>query len=193
MILNYIKIAFRNLLKHKSFSIINLLGLSFSMSVCLLIINIITDQLSHDNFHKESDRIYRVITKTNNKRGPNIPYATTYLPIAQALRHESTGVEHTVRITKSLRADAKADDKILFVKGLYADQEFFDLFNFKLKSGNSRTALKDPFTVLLSEETAKKFFSNSDPVGKTIDIEGQGTFTITGVVQDPPAKKPHPI
>lgn len=188
MILNYIKIAFRNLIKHKSFSAINLLGLSFSMSVCLLIINVITDQLSHDNFHKEGDRIYRVITETYRKKGPNIPYATTYLPLAQVLRDESTGVEKTVRITKSLRADAKADDKIMYVKGLYADQEFFDLFNFKLKSGNISNALKEPFTALLSEETSYKFFGNTNPVGKTIDFEGQGTFTVTGVVQEPKGK-----
>ena len=184
MLFNYIKIAFRNLLKHKSFSAINLLGLSFSMSVCLLIINIINDQLSYDTFHKNSARIYRVITKTYKQDNPNIPYATTFIPLATSLRNEAPGVENVVRITKYLRGDGKVGEKIIFVKGLFADDNFFDVFNFNLISGNPTSALTKPFSIVLSEKTAVNFFGNDDPIGKVIDISNQGSYTITGIIQD---------
>ena len=101
MILNYLKIARRNLLKHKTFSLINIFGLSFSISVCLLIITIINDQLSHDNFHENGDRIYRVITDVQEKElGGKLLYASTVMPVAGALKNDYTGVEEAVRITK---------------------------------------------------------------------------------------------
>lgn len=184
MILNYIKIAFRNLLKHKSFSAINLLGLSFSMSVCLLIINVINDQLSYDNFHKDKDRIYRVITKTYKDNNPNIPYATTFLPLASSLEHEVSGVEQVIRISKHLRGDGKVDEHITNIKGLFADEKFFDVFNFKLAYGDVNSALKEPFSIVLSEKTSIALFGRSDPIGKIIEISNQGSYKVTGVVKE---------
>lgn len=190
MLLNYLKIAIRNLLKYKSFSFINIFGLSFSMSVCLLIITIITDQMSHDSFHENKDRIYRVITDVQEKAGAGgrFLYASTAMPVAGALKNDYTGVEEAVRITKSLRGDGKVEEKIIFVKGIFADQSFLEVFNFKLKDGNPTTALKDPYSVILSEKTAHKFFGVSNPVGETIEIGDKGVYTVTGVIKDTPAK-----
>ncbi|MFC2124607.1 ABC transporter permease [Bacteroidota bacterium] len=189
MILNYLKIAHRNLLKHKTFSLINIFGLSFSMSVCLLIITIINDQLSRDNFHENGDRIYRVITDVQEKEHDGIfLYASTAMPVAGALKNDYTGIEEVVRITKSLNGDGKAGEKIIPVYGLFADQSFLEVFSFKLKDGDPETALKDPFSVILSEETAQIFFGDNNPVGETIEIGDKGVYTITGIVDDPPGK-----
>lgn len=190
MLLNYLKIAIRNLLKYKSFSFINIVGLSFSMSVCLLIITIINDQMSHDSFHENKDRIYRVITDVQEKAGAGgrFLYASTAMPVAGALKNDYTGVEEAVRITKSLRGDGKVEEKIIFVKGIFADQSFLEVFNFTLKDGNPTTALKDPYSVILSEKTAHKFFGVSNPLGETIEIGDKGVYTVTGVIKDTPAK-----
>jgi len=191
MILNYLKIAQRNLAKHKTFSMINIFGLSFSMSVCLLIITIINDQLSYDNFHENSDRIYRVVTDVQNRDGvksKNFLYASTVMPVAGALKNDYTGIEEAVRITKSLVGDGKVETKIIHVNGIFADQSFFNIFNFRLKDGNRNTALENPYSVVLSEKTSLKFFNENNPIGKTIEIEGKGIYTITGVVKDPPVK-----
>jgi putative ABC transport system permease protein len=189
MLLNYFKTARRNLVKYKTFSAINIFGLSFSMAVCLLIITIINDQLSHDSFHEKGDRIYRVVTeeKSNSNR-PNFLYATTVMPVAGALKNDYTGTEEVIRITKSLKGDAKVGEEIMRVKGIFADQSFLDVFSFKLKLGNATTALTEPYSVILSEKTAHKFFGDINPIGKTIEIGNKGEYTITGIIKDPPAK-----
>lgn len=186
MLFNYFKTARRNLVKYKTFSAINIFGLSFSMSVCLLIITIINDQLNHDTFHEKAECIYRVTT--NLGEDGYLVYATTAMPIAGALKNDYLGVEDVVRITKALRGDGKVGEKISNVKGIFADQSFLDVFSFTLKDGNPATALKEPYSVILSEETAAKFFGSINPVGETIEIGNKGLYTITGVVKDPPTK-----
>ena len=189
MIHNYFKIAYRNLLKYKTFSTINLLGLSFSMSVCLLIITIINDQLNHDNFHENKDRIYRIITSTSGNEGRSNSYlATTVMPIASTIKNDYHGVADAVSISKSLNGDAKANEKMIRVNGIFADQSFLEIFSFELKSGDASTALTEPYTVLLSEKTAQIFFDGIDPIGKIIELENNGVYTITGIIKDTPSK-----
>ena len=189
MIRNYFKIAYRNLLKYKTFSTINLLGLSFSMSVCLLIITIINDQLNHDNFHENKDRIYRIITSISGNEGRSNSYlATTPMPIASAIKNDYHGVADAVSISKSLNGDAKANEKMIRVNGIFADQSFLEIFSFELKSGDASTALTEPYTVLLIEKTAQIFFGDIDPIGKIIELENNGVYTITGIIKDTPSK-----
>jgi putative ABC transport system permease protein len=189
MILNYLRVAKRVLLKNKTFTLINIFGLSFSMSVCLLILTIITDHLSYDDFHKNEDRIYRVVTDVqDNEQGRNFQYASTVMPVATALKDEYTGVEEVVRLTKSLVGDAKVGKTIIKVDGIFAEQSFLNVFSFKLKAGNPKNALVDPYSVIISEGTAKKFFKEENPLGQTIEIGGERVYTITGIVEDPPSK-----
>lgn len=188
MLLNYLKTALRNLVKYKIFSFINIFGLSFSMSVCLLIITLINDQLSHDNFHKNRDRIYRVISQVKDRDGRLSTTATTTMPIANILENEYSGVEKTVRLSKRLYGDGKSGDKFTPIRGLFADQSFFEVFGFSLVAGDKASALIEPFTIVLSEETALNLFNSIDVTGKVIEIGNLGLYTITGVVKDPPAK-----
>ena len=188
MLLNYLKTALRNLFKYKTFSFINIFGLAFSMSVCLLIITLINDQLSHDNFHKNRDRIYRVISQVTDRDGRLSITATTTMPIASVLENEYSGVERIVRISKRLNGDAKTDEKFIPIRGLFADHNFFNVFGFSLIVGDKESALVEPFSIVLSEESAFSLFNTFDVIGKIIEISNQGLFTITGVVKEPPAK-----
>ena len=188
MLLNYLKTAFRNLVKYKIFSFINIFGLSFSMSVCLLIITLINDQLSHDNFHKNRDRIFRVISEVKDRDGRLSTTATTTMPIASILENEYSGIEKTVRLSKRLYGDGKSGEKFIPIRGLFADQSFFEVFGFSLIAGDKASALKEPFTIVLSEETAYNLYNSIDVMGKVIEIGNLGLYTITGVVKNPPAK-----
>jgi len=158
------------------------------MSVCLLIITLINDQLSHDNFHKKRARIYRVISQVKDRDGRLSTTATTTMPIAKIIENEYSGVEKTVTISKRLYGEGKTDDKLIPLRGLYADQSFFDVFGFSLTTGDKASALAEPFTIVLSEETALSLFNSNDVSGEVLEIGNLGLFTITGVVKNPPAK-----
>jgi putative ABC transport system permease protein len=158
------------------------------MSVCLLIITLINDQLSHDNFHKNRDRIYRVISQVKDRDGRLSTSATTTMPIANILKNEYAGVEKTVRLSKRLYGDGKTGEKLIPIRGLFADQSFFDVFGFSLIEGDEASALAEPFTIILSEKTAISLFNSINVSGEVIEIGDLGLYTVTGVVKDPPAK-----
>ncbi len=186
MLKNYFKIAFRNLWRHKIFSSINIMGLAVGMTACFLIFLYVRFELSYDSFHKNADRIYRIVadiktpTEVINTDRP----AWAVPPNA---KEEFPEVESFVRI---------ADDEILVKKGniifeqentAWVDSSFFHVFDFKLLKGDPQTALKDQFTVVLSEGAAKRYFGNDDPMGQTLLITGDAyPAKVTGVMKDMP-------
>ena len=190
MLLNYIKIAFRNLLKHKTFSTINLLGLSFSMSVCLLMITMINDQFSYDSFHENKDRIYRIITDIEEKNGNIKTHASTAMPIGKLLENDYSGIEKAASFCSRSFGEIKYDEKRIPVSGYFANQNFLEVFSFKLRSGDQHMALEKPYSVVLTEEMASNVFEQKDPIGQTIEIGNKGLYTVTGIL-DKPAYKSH--
>lgn len=188
MLLNYFKTARRNLVKHKSFSAINLLGLSFSMSVCLLIITMINDQLSYDQFHENKSHIYRVTTDIEDKDAKIGTYATTSMPIAKLLEKEYVGIEKAATVCRRTLGEAKYQEKRIPISGYFANQNFLQVFSFKLKKGNQLTALTAPYSVILTEEMAAMIFGKEEPLGKTLEIGNKGTYTVTGIVEKPAYK-----
>lgn len=179
MLKNYLVVAFRNLRKYKGFSAINVLGLAVSMSVCLLIIALVKDQKSYDQFHEQADRIYRIISTVEQSYG-TFDMATSPGPLAPALLAESPAVEQAVRFTK-MGGNATYGDQTFQLSGLYAEPSFFEVFDFTLARGNPVTALETPFSLILSPESAQKFFGTEDPLGKVIHRDGLGDFVVTGV------------
>ncbi len=182
MIKNYIKIAIRNIWANKTFSFINIVGLSVSMSLGLLIILIVKEQYSFDNFHKDADRIYRVDTRALRVGGGSEDYATVPMPLATVLKENYSFTEDIVRLNRRLNQDIVFGNVTVPVSGLFADPSFLKVFNFKLKKGDPNTALSSPAGLVLTQETAKKIFGSEDPLGKTIEIRGYGNFTISGVL-----------
>ena len=183
MIYSYLKVTSRNLLKHKTFSTINVLGLAISMSVCLLIVLLIVDQKSYDRFHTNSDRIYRVITEMDPIRGnPPIQYATSPSKIGSILKDEYEGISESVLLKDGLNGEAVFNGNQFAISGLYTEPSFFSMFDFELLAGNPETALKEPYSIILSEQQAIRFFGDQDPIGETIHVLENGYYTVTGII-----------
>lgn len=184
MIKSYIKIALRNIWGSKTFSFINIVGLSVSMSLGLLIIIIVKEQYSFDRFHKDAERIYRVNTKALRTNGGTEDYASVPLPLGRILKDDYSFAEDIVRLNRRLNQDILFGDTRVPVSGFFADPSFFKVFNFELEKGNPSTALSSPDGLVLTQDAAKKVFGNEDPIGKAVEINGYGNFKITGVLKE---------
>jgi len=182
MIRNYLLTAFRNILRNKRFSLINIFGLSLSMAVCMVIIVVILDQLSYDNFITEKNRIYRVQT-TDSLSNISLGYASTTFPLGYELANNYPFVEKAVILNNSFFGEAAKDEALIPISGIYASEDFFQVFDFKLKSGSPEDALKEPYNMVLREEVAQKFFGEEDPTGKFLQIDSVGDFMITGIIE----------
>lgn len=182
MVKNFIKIAWRSLLKHKFFSIINVLGLSVSMSVCLLIILMIQDQMSYDGFNPNKEDIYRVI-HTRIPSEVDFPLATVPMPVAQTLEDQGVGIEEVITFRRGLRGDVVRNGKAIGLSGYFTNPTVLKVFSLGLKQGNPETALKDPFSVILKEEVAKKMFGDKEALGELIEIGDLGSFRVTGILE----------
>ena len=182
MIGNYAKIALRNIRRQKVFSFINIVGLAVGMSLCLFAFSLIVSMHRSDAFQAKKDRIYRVVSYiTDGERSAEL--ATAPFPLSQALQQRPE-VERVVRIKKNFGGPAVLDDRILQVRGFYADPDFFQIFSFPLAAGDAKTALSEPFSIVLTSELAGKFFSGENPLGRTLGVKGIGDFKITGVLKD---------
>ncbi len=182
---NYFKTSVRSLARNRLFSSINIIGLAISMSVGILMITYISELLSYDNFHDRSDRVYRVITsyKGINDSAEEM-YASTSVFIGKKLK-EYSGIEKVLLMRRNFREDIAKGENMISVKGLYASEEFFDVFSFKLLSGDPSTALREPNTIVLTETTAEKLFKKKNPVGEVVEAGGE-RFTVTGLIEDVP-------
>lgn len=200
MIKSYFKIAWRNLIKYKAFSLINIFGLAVAMSVCMLMILMLSDQLSYDKFHAKKDRIYRLATTPldQTKLRATIPF-----PVANRLKADFPAVEDVVYLRRGFGGDAFNNKNYTEIKGYFSTPSFFKIFSFNLEKGNAAMALEKPNSIVISKKTATKLFADQDPIGKTINFsdrglsewsdEGKppvdwGLFTITGVFLEPEYK-----
>jgi putative ABC transport system permease protein len=180
--------ALRNIFRNKSFSIINLIGLSVSMSLSMLIILIVKEQLTFDNFHQDGDRIYRVNTNAIRVEGGREPYASSPLPLGQVLKEEYSFAETVVSINRRLNGDATYGNVNVPMSGLIVDPSFLEVFNFQLEKGNPATALSQPKNLILTHESAVRIFGSQEALGQTISLSGYGELTITGVLKEFPGK-----
>lgn len=182
MFKNYFTVAFRNLTRYKSFSIINILGLAVGIASTVIIILYIGGQLSYDNFYKDKDNVFRLNLDVKSSQGTN-KYATTSPPMGPSLVNNYPEFEEAVRVRIGSAAlmeyhETKAyEDGILFV-----DSNFFSIFTFPLRSGNPATALAEPNTVVLTEDCSKKYFGDNNPIGKSLIMDGRINLKVAGVV-----------
>ncbi|HWA34057.1 MAG TPA: ABC transporter permease, partial [Cyclobacteriaceae bacterium] len=186
MLRNYIKVAFRALLKNWQFSLINIAGLAIGISICVLITLYVLDELSFDTFHLKADRIVRLTPTLHMPKGDR-PRAITSPVMGPALQANFPEIEKIVRLTGSSRTIAYKDKKIYDTRVLYADSTFFDIFTFPMIAGNPKTALVNPYSIVLTQTSAKKYFSGEDPMGKIMAFSDSITLTVTGIMKDIPA------
>jgi putative ABC transport system permease protein len=186
MLKNYFKIAFRNLWRHRVFSLINILGLTVGMTACFLIFLYVRFELSYDKFHSKGDRIYRIICDIKTPTEVMKPGGPSWA-VGPHLMGGFPEVEAAVRTTDDELLVRRGNVKFQEKNSLWADSSFFDMFDFKLIKGNPHTALNEPLSIVFSESAVKKYFGNADPIGQTVLLTGDGfTAKITGVMKDIP-------
>ena len=186
MIRNYLLITFRSLMKNKGYAAINIFGLAFGLASCLIIFFFVRMELSVDKFHEKHDRIFR-ITNTFERSSGTIFWARTPPALAPAIKSNISSVQKVTRLRYADDHIYTYGDKI-FSQGnvFYADSAFLQIFDFKLKSGSRKTALKDPNSIVLTEAMAARFFGNDDPMGKLINFDNQLPLQVTGILEDLP-------
>ncbi|MFC2151543.1 ABC transporter permease [Bacteroidota bacterium] len=188
MFKNYLLTAFRNILRHKGFSFINIFGLAISMSICMLIIVVIADQFKYDNFITKRNRIYRIESIDNMSNYSLRTYASTAFPLYNKLITNYAVVEDAVILNNWLGGTGLYEETRLPINGFYTNESFFNLFDFELTETSSKDPLKEPFSIVLKEETAFKYFGDENPIGKFLQIDSLGEFKITGIVKKPKSK-----
>jgi ABC-type antimicrobial peptide transport system permease subunit len=185
MLGSYFKTSRRSLVRNKLFSFINIFGLAVSMSVGLLVIAFVVDLRSYDDFHEKKDRTYRVISTFQPRGQPSMELASTSVKVGKKIRETVPGIEALTILRSGFSGDATVGEKTVPMEALWADASFFRVFTFPLLEGNPTTALKEPYSLVLTEKTAKKLFGEADPLGKTVRFDTL-TYTVTGLLSDVP-------
>lgn len=184
MLKNYLITAVRNLRKHKGFSSINILGLSIGLASFMLITLYVYHELTMDSYHKNANRIFRIV---ENLRTENelLFQSTSSPPMGPLMAHDFPEVQSFVRFTQN-DVLVRKDNAVFYEESCYlADSSIFDIFSFTVLKGDAKSALKEPNTTVLTESTAKKYFGNNDPIGQSLDMNGE-QFKVTAVMADVP-------
>ncbi|HVW95070.1 MAG TPA: ABC transporter permease [Mucilaginibacter sp.] len=186
MLKNYIKITWRNLVKNRFYSVINIAGLTVGMAIGILILLWVQNELSFDNFHHKGQNIYRVnsfLGSGTNKR----VWSTTQGTIAPYALNDIPGVINAVRVIGRSGDVYSYKDKLLKEdENAYVDPSFFKMFDFKLISGNVNQPFPDEHSVIITESTARKYFGDEQAVGKVLQEDHQNNYTVSGVIADFP-------
>lgn len=183
---NYLKIALRNLWRHRGFSFLNIMGLAIGMTAGFLILLYVIFELSYDGFHSKGDNIYRVVADIKTP-SETIEANTVAWAVLPNLQKEFPEIKAAVRITESGMLVRKDELKFQESNAIAADSAFFQIFDFKLLQGDVKTVLKSPYNLVLSATAAQKYFGNQNPMGQTLKIFDEGyVATVTGVMQDIP-------
>lgn len=181
MFKNYLKIAVRNLKKHRSYSFINITGLTLGMVCCILILLWVQDELSFDRFHTNKAQLYRCVMHLDDGWS-----STSSWMLAPTLKKDFPEIEKATRFNNN-QVVVKYKDLSFYENLGFADPDFLDMFSFPLLKGDKETALATNESIILTEKSAKKYFQDENPVGKTLIINGNVNTVVTGVIQDIPS------
>jgi len=189
MLRNYVLVTLRNLWKQKGYTLINIFGLTVGLASSIFIMLYVINELSYDRFHDKSDRIYRVWI-SGSMPATEMRHAVSSPPMAEALLNDYPEVEQSVRLRMAGGWVVRQGDRIFQETAqefLFADSTFFDVFSFNLIKGDPATCLTEPRSIVLTEEYARKYFGDDDPIGRTLKIEQDTNLSvITGVMEDFP-------
>lgn len=189
MLKNYILVALRNLWRHRGYTLINILGLTVGLASTIFILLYVINEMTYDRFHEKSDQIHRVWI-SGSMPATEMRHAVTSPPMAEALLNDYPEVEQAVRIRLAGGWMVRRGDRIYQetdAEFMFADSTFFDVFSFELLRGDPKTCLTEPRSIVLTEEYARKYFGDEDPMGQYLKIEQDTNLSvITGVMADFP-------
>ncbi len=193
MFKNYMKVTMRNIKRNRGYSFINIAGLAFGIACTIMILLWVKDELSYDRFHEKSDRIFRIVFSTSNDGTPT--NANGSFGVGPALKKDFPEIIETVRIRKMgqnvKRYIGYKEKKFYESRFFFCEPSIFTVFDFPLIKGDPESALNEPNSIVLTEETAKKYFGNEDPIGKTLESDPYNDgelmlFRITGIARNVP-------
>jgi putative ABC transport system permease protein len=188
MLIYYLKSAIRILISQRFYSFINIAGLSIGITACILVMLYVKHDLSYDKYHKNAEQIYR-IEFSITQDGVTTHLAQSQALLGPTLKNEYPDIKKLTRIYFSNRSLVKTGDNNNYEDRIvYADSAFFEIFSYQSVAGDITEFLKKPNSIILTESTAKKYFGKENPLGKTIEIDNQYSFEVTGVIKDVPVK-----
>jgi len=182
MLKNYLMVAIRNVVRHKVYSLINLIGLAVGMACTILLLLWVQDEWRYDRFHEKADRIYRVLWDARfGDNGWTIPLGP--FPVGEALETHFPEVERTVRLRRELRTVRQGSEYVVEKDFFYVENGFFEVFTVPFLAGNPKTALRVPNSVVLTERSAQRYFPDGSAIGQTLELNEGTVLSITGVVK----------
>jgi len=186
MLKNYLIVALRNVRKQKAYAFINIAGFAVGMATCILIMMYVLNELSYDKFHNNADRIYRIGVE-GNLSGDFVKYPLSNLGTGPTMLKDYAAVEYFTRLHPIDRTPFKYNDKIFYEEGgIYADSSFFTVFSFPLIQGDPHTALGPAYSIVLTQDMARKYFGDENPMGKHLNLNNSHDYTVTGVMKNVP-------
>ncbi|UCC39281.1 MAG: ABC transporter permease [Candidatus Aminicenantes bacterium] len=185
MFKNYLMIALRNIRKHKGYSFINIAGLAIGMACCLLILLWVQHEISYNRFHKNADSIYRIYTDFHYDKGI-FPFSNIPQPVGPEFQKTIPEIDLVVRLLNGESTVKHGDDIFYEKRILYVDPSFFAVFTFPFIQGDAQTSFSEPYSVLITESMAKKYFGNRDPIGEVLTLDQENQVIVTGVIKDAP-------
>jgi putative ABC transport system permease protein len=189
MLSNFLKVAWRNMMRSKIFTLINVLGLAIGMAACILILLFVRDEMSYDGYHENSDNIYRVSREFfNSDEESSLHLGHCAPPYCPLLKQDFEGpVVEAVRFRNGYRPLLTFEEKQFEEERFFwVDPEVFDIFSWKMIAGDPKEALAEPNKLVLTERAARKYFGDEDALGKTINYNNQGDLLVTGIIEDVP-------
>nr|WP_294948301.1 ABC transporter permease [uncultured Mucilaginibacter sp.] len=190
MIRNYLKSALRNITRHKFISSINIFGLTVGLTCCLLILTYIINENSYDRYNSNADDTYRVTRTFYSQPGvESLHLSSVAPPFGPLLQNAFPDIKKMTRVLYTGTSALHYKEKLFNEKGTaFADENFFDVFDVAVTKGNARTALTNPYSIMLTEELAKKYFDREDPINKTVRLDDNThEFKVTGIFKPFPA------
>ncbi|MEP7106780.1 MAG: ABC transporter permease [Ferruginibacter sp.] len=185
MLKNYLKIALRHLKKNKGYAFINMIGLSLGMACAILILLWVNEELQYDKFHKNYPELYQVV---ENQTYEGKTYTFSALPglFSPAIKQELPEIKYAARTDWGTSILFSVGDKNIYEQGFFTDLDFLKMFSFELLKGDANNLLTDPTSVIITNKMAEKFFGKEVALGKTIKVDKDKLYTITGIIKDPP-------
>lgn len=184
MLYNYFKTALRNIVKYRSYSLINIFGLAASTAICILLVYYSYHVLTYDQFHEKSEDIYYLYRDRPATDG-NIPVYDTWYPLAEELQNNYPEIASVSRVLDG-GGWVEYEDNRFRESMYYVDSTFFTMFSFPLIKGDPQMVLNDPYSAVISRDIAKKYFGDEDPIGKVLRLDLEQNYTVTGVLGDIP-------
>ncbi|AHM62868.1 antimicrobial peptide ABC transporter permease [Flammeovirgaceae bacterium 311] len=185
MLRNYLKIIFRNLIKHKTFSLINVIGLAVGMASFIMITLWIRHELNFEQFHSQKDQLYRVYTNIKEE-GRVLTGNTTPVPLAEVLKNDFPEIDKVCRTSWITNHLFQVEDNKITAAGIFTEPEFLNMFSFPLLKGDPATVLSDVHSIVVTEDFAFELFGNEDPINKMIRLDNKDNFKVTGVLKNIP-------